>query len=86
MAQNKSLVDSWTISHVVLGGLSNLVGLSYLQYLAGAAAFELLEHSIESPKGSPLLGTKRPESPMNVAGDLIAGSTGYFIAQGILKK
>jgi hypothetical protein len=85
MTTNASFCDKWTPAHAVSGALLNIAGLSYPQFLMASIAFELLEHSMESPRGNRLFGTKRPESPINVAGDLISGTAGYLLAQALRK-
>jgi len=77
MAVNESALDKWTIAHAATGLCAAKLGMPLRQYLALAVAYELLEHSIESPRGSVFLGTKRPETRINVLTDLLAGVVGY---------
>jgi hypothetical protein len=77
-ARNRALVDVWTPAHLMSGMLVGAAGVRPELALALGVAFEMGEKVAES-KGFPLLGTKRPESRLNVAGDLLAYLAGYAV-------
>jgi len=82
MAQmNQGFVDAWTLNHVATGYVAAKLGLSWSTYLALALGYEAFEHWMESPGGHPWFGTKRPESALNVTGDIVFGVLGYEVGK-----
>jgi len=70
---NTTPFDAWSLVHLATGIVLGAVGLPLPQTVAGLAAFEVLEWTLEHPSGSPIFGTKRPESEVNVAADIGPG-------------
>lgn len=76
---NVDAVDSWTLVHLGTGLISGLIGLPFWAAISVATAYEVVEYMHEWPKGSILFGSKQPESPANVAVDMLAFSAGWGI-------
>lgn len=72
--KNRAVFDGWTLAHIATGMVAKRIGLSAPVYMGLAVAFEVAEHMVERR-------FKRPETPKNVAGDLLAGILGYAIAR-----
>ena len=70
--------------HAVAGAVAGASNISLLPFGALLVSFELFEHAIESPRGSKLLGTKRPETQVNVATDLAAALAVYALTRHAL--
>lgn len=81
MTTNESAVDWWTLAHVATGFVAARVGVPFGWYFLLSVGFEAIEHQMESPSGSPVFGTKRPESRINVATDLVSGVAGYWLGE-----
>lgn len=83
---NETALDTWTLAHVATGVTAARVGLPFLPYMVLSVLFEVWEHKMEYPNGSKLFGTKRPESKINVAADVVLGAAGYLVAQRALER
>lgn len=79
--QNVSPLDAWTVTHVATGYTAAKLGLSLGWYFGLSVAYELIEHQMETPDGSKIFGTKRPESLINVLADLGSGVAGYKLGE-----
>lgn len=80
MTKKISPIDGWTVVHVGTGAAAHAAGIKPVTYLALSIVYELLEFELEYPRGSPIFGTKTPESRGNMAVDVLAGALGYWIA------
>jgi len=81
---NTTPFDAWSLVHLATGIVLGAVGLPLPQTIAGLAAFEVLEWTLEHPSGSPIFGTKRPESEVNVAADIGVALLGYALTRELL--
>jgi len=64
--------------HVASGALAAHVGLALKPYLILSVGYEVLEYIVEK-NGSNLFKTTSPESPKNIASDLLLGLSAYII-------
>jgi hypothetical protein len=78
--------DKWTVVHVASGLVSGAIGVPVWAYIALGTGYELAEFAAESPRGSKIFGTKRPESALNVAGDFAAGIAGNLLGQALRRR
>jgi hypothetical protein len=76
---NESALDAWSTVHGLTGLSAGLLGVSPLTAFGGAVAYEVVEYAHEWPRGSVLFGSKRPESPLNVATDLAIFTAAYWL-------
>lgn len=76
---NQSALDAWSAVHGLTGLSAGLWNLSPLAALGTAIAYEVVEYAHEWPRGSVLFGSKRPESPLNVATDLAIYTAMYWL-------
>ena len=81
---NVAPFDGWTVAHAATGAASGALGVPFWLYALGAIGYELAEYSAEYPHGSPLFGTKRPESIVNVAADMGVGLMSYAVGRFIV--
>ncbi len=81
---NATPFDAWSLVHLASGVVLGAYGLPLPQTIAGLLAFEVLEWTVEYPRGSKLFGTKRPESQVNVAADLGLALVGYALTREYL--
>jgi hypothetical protein len=80
---NSGFVDKWTLVHALNGMAIGLLGTRPLLALSGAVAYELVEYAHEWPRGSTLFGSKEPETPVNIAGDLTIYTLMYYAARSM---
>lgn len=86
MTTNQSMFDRWTPAHIAAGMLARHLGVSFQAYAVLSLGYEIVESQLESPGAkSRIFGTKRPETQMNVAGDMGAGFLGYYLATEMIK-
>lgn len=78
---NRSPIDGWTIVHACWGGIAGALGANPWAFLALTASYEAIEYAHESPRGSRLFGSKRPESPANVLADVGIAGLAYGLAR-----
>jgi hypothetical protein len=76
---NAAVFDGWSLVHVLTGTAAGLVGLGAWLYLAASLTYELVELYHESPSGSRLFGSKRPEDSSNLVADVGLGCLGYAL-------
>jgi len=81
MMVNETFLDRWSLVHTLMGIGVGFAGIKPPLAVIGAAAFDVVEHFHESPRGSKLFGSKAPESIANVVGDLLVYSVGYAAAR-----
>jgi hypothetical protein len=81
MRTNETPFDAWSLVHIASGYILGVLAVPLPQTLAGLVAFELLEWTLEHPSGSRMLGTKRPESQINVATDIGVALVAYGLAR-----
>lgn len=86
MKTRVSAVDEWTPVHAATGAAAAGVGLSFPLAITLAVLYEGVEYLHESPRGSKLFGSKRPESGANIAVDLAAFVVGYGIVHGLRRQ
>ena len=78
---NSAVFDKWTLPHVASGFVAARLNVSFTTFTVLAIAYEVFEYSLEYPSGRKIFGTKRPESLINVAGDIVANTAGYWLGQ-----
>jgi len=76
---NEDAIDSWSTVHALSGLGVGLFGISAPLAFGGAVVYEIIEYAHEWPRGSLLFGSKRPESPLNVATDLAFYTAAYWL-------
>lgn len=77
--QNEAAIDPWTLVHVAAGLAAGLMDLPYAPALGAAVAYEVIEQHAESTgAGRRLFKTSGPESPANVAVDLVVFAAGMY--------
>lgn len=81
METNVSPVDPWTLAHIATGAAAGAARVPIAAYVGIAVLYELVEWTMEYPRGSRIFGTKRPESAVNVAVDFAAGAAGYALGR-----
>lgn len=80
---NVAPFDKWTPLHGAVGALAGAAGVSPPAFLALVVGFEIFESTLETPGGSALFGTKRPESARNVAVDLAVSVGAYALVRSL---
>lgn len=75
---NASAADGWTLVHIASGAALGMMGVSLPWTVGLGLAYEVAEYAHESPRGSALFGSKRPESLVNVAVDMVALVAGWW--------
>lgn len=80
---NVSPLDAWSLAHAAWGTTAGVLGLNPWAFLAATAAYEVLEFVHESPRGSPIFGSKRPESPANLIADVGVAALAYGVARAL---
>jgi F0F1-type ATP synthase membrane subunit c/vacuolar-type H+-ATPase subunit K len=70
--------------HLLVGLAAGAAGVPPALAVGAAVAFEIIETLHEHPRGSRLFGTKRPESPLNMASDFAAFGLG--LAAGVAAR
>ena len=84
--EQTALFDKWTAVHVATGAASGALGMPVWAYIVLGVGYELAEFAAESPRGSKIFGTKRPETAINVAGDFVAGIAGNLLGQALRRR
>lgn len=78
--QNKALVDPWTAVHLGFGLAAGLMGLNFYWSMAGATAYEVVEHQLEKSKvGQELFKTSGPEIFGNAVVDIGIFGLGWYL-------
>lgn len=80
---NRAILDPWSLVHAGVGVAAALANINPWLVVAGATAYEVFEFQLEYPRGSELLGTKRPEWALNMTADLVV-LFGAFIGTRLL--
>jgi len=80
---NVSPIDGWTAIHAAWGGIGGGLGMNPWAWLLVTAAYEVLEFAHESPSGSRLFGSKRPESAANMVMDVGVAAVAYGLARHV---
>lgn len=75
---NQSLIDKWTLGHILIGYGLGKKQISFPVVIGVAILYEIIEQKIES--GPNPFGTKQPESLKNVIADLAIMSLAYYVA------
>lgn len=78
---NASVVDSWSLVHLGMGLLAGALGVNAWVFVVGAVGYEAAELVHESPSGSRLFGTKRPEWDVNMVSDIGVACAGFVLAR-----
>jgi hypothetical protein len=78
---NASALDEWSLVHFGLGLALGAFGANAWLFVLGNVAYEAAELAHESPSGSSLFGTKRPEWDVNMVTDLSVAFGGYVIGR-----
>lgn len=78
---NASALDEWSIVHFGVGLALGAVGFNAWAFVFGNFAYEVAEYAHESPSGSRIFGTKRPEWDVNMVSDLSVALGGYVIGR-----
>jgi hypothetical protein len=82
---NKGFVDKWSAVHTLSGVSMGLLGIAPHLAIPGAIAYEVLEYAHEWPNGSTLFGSKGPETPQNLIGDMALYTGAYFLGRKLSK-
>jgi hypothetical protein len=80
---NAKPIDEWTAVHVATGTAAGALGMGFWTSMGLAAAYEVVEYAHEWPRGSKLFGSKRPESGVNVAVDLLVFAGGWWLGKKV---
>ena len=85
MISNTTAFDRWSLLHGAVGMAAGLARVNFWLFLGAISVYELVEFLMESPAGSKLFGSKKPESAVNMLTDLGIGistyTVGYLIRQ-----
>jgi hypothetical protein len=81
--KNRAVIDGWTAVHAGWGIGAGLAGLGPWWFLGLTGAYELLEYVHEHPRGSPIFGTKRPESGPNMVADVGVAALCYAVTRAL---
>ncbi len=82
---NVAALDSWSLVHFGTGVLWGLLGWNAWLFVFGHVAYEVGELIHESPSGSKIFGSKRPESDLNMVSDLSVAFAGV-VAGALLRS
>lgn len=77
---NASMFDSWSAVHALSGVTLGLLGVPLGWTIVIASTYEVIEYAHEWPRGSILFGSKRPESALNIAADMLLLLGGWYVA------
>ncbi len=72
-------VDPWTLQHLLWGAIAQRVGVGPGQLALLGLANEAVEAGVRHYRPDLLWGT--PETPLNVAADLVANQAGWELAR-----
>lgn len=76
---NSQAIDKWTVVHGTYGLAFGLFGVRPTPAITTAVLYDVAEWYHEWPRGSAFFGSKGPESPANIAGDLVAFTALYVL-------
>lgn len=80
--QNKTVADPWTVVHFAAGLALGLVNAPLRWSLPIAAAYEVLEHFVESKElGKEVFDTSGPEVVPNAVLDLVVFAAGHELGR-----
>lgn len=80
--QSVALIDPWTAVHAGTGLAAGLMGIHPGIAIAGAIAYEFLEHRVQSnAAGLNLFNVSRPESLGNQVVDVVVFAGGLYLGQ-----
>lgn len=78
--EDKALIDPWTAVHAGVGLAAGLLGLNFFWSMAGAAAYEVVEHHVQKNKlGHQIFGTHEPEVLGNAITDVGIFGIGWWL-------
>lgn len=79
--QNSAAIDPWTVVHFGTGLAAGLLRAPFGPSMAVATGYEVFEHAFESSElGQKVFGSlSGPETPANVAVDLIVFGVGWWL-------
>jgi hypothetical protein len=80
---NVAPFDWWTLVHIGWGAGAGALRANPWAFLGATAVYEVLEFCHEHPRGSPLFGSKRPESAANMLADVGVATLAYAIARHV---
>jgi hypothetical protein len=83
---NAAVIDEWSLVHVSMGALAAALGMSGWTFVTLATAYEVVEFLHESPRGSWIFGSKRPEWDVNMVSDLAVAFGAYALTAWALRK
>jgi hypothetical protein len=83
---NATAFDAWSIVHFVWGLSSGLLKMNPWIWITLSVGYEAVEYAHEWPNGSVLFGSKEPETPINLIGDIGVESFGYVIGRYIAER
>lgn len=83
---NLCAFDVWSLTHMTWGAASGALGMHPWVFVGLSVAYEAIEYWHEWPRGSALFGSKRPESPVNIIGDLTAEFLTYLAARAARER
>lgn len=83
---NESVVDRFTLLHILSGVGSRLIGASLATATVGSLLFEILENFLQPKFTSVFPNTADRDSPMNCAADTLAVMVGWYIADRIARQ
>lgn len=78
---NSDALDIWSLVHLVWGGACGALRIPPLLFVGLSVGWEVFEYWHETPRGSALFGSTKPESPTNVMGDLAVEFVAYLAAR-----
>lgn len=76
--------DMWTLTHVAWGAVAKLMGISLEELVVLASINEVGEYVVREARPDLLWGS--PETPDNVAADLVSTVIGWALVNAIKKK
>ena len=80
--QNVAVLDPWTVVHLGAGLAAGLLGFRFVPTMAAATAYELAEQVAErTDTGRELFKTSGPETPANIAADMIVIGLGWWLGE-----
>lgn len=80
---NSKAFDKWSFVHGTYGLAFGLFGVRPVPAIATAVVYDVAEWYHEWPRGSIIFGSKGPESPANIAGDMVAFTTLYALGRAL---
>ena len=83
---NSGALDVWSLVHAVWGGACVALHIPPWLFVGLSMGYEVFEYWHETPHGSALFGSKAPESPTNVVGDLAVEFVAYLVARAVADR